>query len=92
MSITLRAKLFKASFDWNVNSNPTLCGFMKKYLTLKKTPHVNIFDHFIHLYLTKNIKKSKYIIGIFGDISGIISIKCRKLKKVSGKKYSKKKF
>ena len=45
----------------------------KKYLSLKKTAHINIFDHFIRLYLTKNIKKSKYIVGIFGDISGIIS-------------------
>ena len=74
MSITLRAKLFQASLGWNVNSNPTLCGFMKKkYLSLKKTAHINIFDHFIRLYLTKNIKKSKYLIGIFGEISVIIS-------------------
>ena len=63
---------------------------MKKYLTLKKTAHVNIFDHFIHLYLTKNIKKSKYIIGIFGDISGIIS-KVLKTKKSFRKKIFKKK-
>ena len=63
---------------------------MKKYLTLKKTAHVNIFDHFIHLYLTKNIKKSKYIIGIFGDISGIIS-KVLKTKKSLRKKIFKKK-